>query len=156
MINEGHKFPSGSLLFKDNAITKEINTDEFFKNKKVVLFGLPGAFSGTCSQKHLPGFIKYADTIKDKGYDIACISVNDPHVMKAWGDISGVESKISMLSDSDCSITKALGLDKDFGKAMGIRSKRYAMIIDNGIINKNFVDESGFNFSSAENILKNI
>jgi len=156
MIQEGNNIPEGTIRYKDESGIKEISTQDYFLDKKVVMFGLPGAFTGTCSQRHLPSFIENSSEIQAKGYSIACIAVNDPHVMKAWGDNSNVDGKIDMLSDSDCSMSKALGLDKDFGAVLGYRCKRYAMIIDNSVVKKIFVDESGFNFSSAENILHNL
>ncbi len=153
-----NKFPSGTFLIKDNEGIKEIRTEDYFKNKKVVLFALPGAFTPTCSAKHLPGYIKFYQQIKDKGVDIiACMAVNDPHVMRAWALANAVEEKIDMLSDSDCSVSESLGLDMNFGKVMGRRSKRFAMVVEDNVIIKSFVEEVGaFEVSTAENILKNL
>ena len=154
----GNNFPSGIFLIKDNEGIKEVRTEDFFKNKKVVLFALPGAFTPTCSAKHLPGYIKFYQEIKDKGVDIiACMAVNDPHVMRAWALANAVEEKIDMLSDSDCSVSESLGLDMNFGKVMGRRSKRFAMVVEDNVITKSFVEEVGaFEVSTAENILKNL
>ena len=154
----GNKFPAGIFLIKDNEGIKEVRTEDYFKNKKVVLFALPGAFTPTCSAKHLPGYIKFYQEIKDKGVDIiACMAVNDPHVMRAWGVANAVEEKIDMLSDSDCSVSESLGLDMNFGKVMGRRSKRFAMVVEDNVITKSFVEEVGaFEVSTAENILKNL
>ena len=156
--NIGNNFPSGIFLIKDNEGIKEVRTEDFFKNKKVVLFALPGAFTPTCSAKHLPGYIKFYQEIKDKGVDIiACMAVNDPHVMRAWALANAVEEKIDMLSDSDCSVSESLGLDMNFGKVMGRRSKRFAMVVEDNVITKSFVEEVGaFEVSTAENILKNL
>ena len=156
--NIGNNFPSGIFLIKDNEGIKEVRTEDFFKNKKVVLFALPGAFTPTCSAKHLPGYIKFYQDIKDKGADlIACMAVNDPHVMRAWALANAVEEKIDMLSDSDCSVSESLGLDMNFGKVMGRRSRRFAMIVEDNVITKSFVEEVGaFEVSTAENILKNL
>ncbi len=156
--NIGNNFPSGIFLIKDNEGIKEVRTEDFFKNKKVVLFALPGAFTPTCSAKHLPGYIKFYQEIKDKGVDIiACMAVNDPHVMRAWALANAVEEKIDMLSDSDCSVSESLGLDMNFGKVMGRRSRRFAMIVEDNVITKSFVEEVGaFEVSTAENILKNL
>ena len=156
--NIGNNFPSGIFLIKDNEGIKEIRTEDYFKNKKVVLFALPGAFTPTCSAKHLPGYIKFYQEIKDKGVDIiACMAVNDPHVMRAWALANAVEEKIDMLSDSDCSVSESLGLDMNFGKVMGRRSKRFAMVVEDNVITKSFVEEVGaFEVSTAENILKNL
>ena len=153
-----NNFPSGIFLIKDNEGIKEVRTEDYFKNKKVVLFALPGAFTPTCSAKHLPGYIKFYQEIKDKGVDIiACMAVNDPHVMRAWALANAVEEKIDMLSDSDCSVSESLGLDMNFGKVMGRRSRRFAMIVEDNVITKSFVEEVGaFEVSSAENILKNL
>ena len=156
--NVGNNFPLGTFLIKDSEGIKEIKTGEYFKLKKVVLFALPGAFTPTCSAKHLPGYIKFYHDIKNKGVDIiACMAVNDPHVMRAWGLANEVEGKIDMLSDPDCSVSEALGLDHNFGKVMGRRSRRFAMVIEDNIIKKSFVEEVGaFEVSTAENILKNL
>ena len=156
--NIGDNFPSGIFLIKDNEGIKEVRTEDYFKNKKVVLFALPGAFTPTCSAKHLPGYIKFYQEIKDKGVDIiACMAVNDPHVMRAWALANEDEEKIDMLSDSDCSVSESLGLDMNFGKVMGRRSKRFAMVVEDNVITKSFVEEVGaFEVSTAENILKNL
>ena len=156
--NIGDNFPSGIFLIKDNEGIKEVRTEDYFKNKKVVLFALPGAFTPTCSAKHLPGYIKFYQEIKDKGVDIiACMAVNDPHVMRAWALANEDEGKIDMLSDSDCSVSESLGLDMNFGKVMGRRSKRFAMVVEDNVITKSFVEEVGaFEVSTAENILKNL
>jgi len=157
-IDIGNNFPSGIFLIKDNEGIKEVRTEDYFKNKKVVLFALPGAFTPTCSAKHLPGYIKFYQEIIDKGVDIiACMAVNDPHVMRAWALANAVEEKIDMLSDSDCSVSESLGLDMNFGKVMGRRSKRFAMVVEDNVITKSFVEEVGaFEVSTAENILKNL
>ena len=157
-IKVDEMFPSGVLRFKDDEGVKEIKTEEYFDNKIVVLFAVPGAFTPTCSAKHLPGYIRLYDEMKAKGVSsIGCMAVNDPHVMKAWGDVSGVDGKIDMLSDSDCSISKSLGLDMNFGKVLGHRSKRFAMIVDNKVITHLFVEEVGaFEVSTAENILESL
>ncbi len=152
MIEAGDKFPKGSL-FKSKK--DEIDTETYFADKKIVVFGVPGAFGGTCSEEHLPGYVKNASIFADKGYSLMCMAVNDPNVMKAWG-LSANADTIDMLADGDCSITKALGLDKDLGRNWGIRSKRHAMIVDNGIVVKVFVDESGMDATSAENVLINL
>jgi len=157
-IKIGDKFPEGVFRVKGSDGIKEITTDEYFTNKKVVLFGLPGAFTSTCSAKHLPGFMNNYSSFIDKGIsNVACMAVNDPHVMQAWGEVSGADNMIDMLSDSDCSVSVSLGLDMDFGKVLGHRSKRFAMIVDDNIIMQLFVEEVGaFEVSSAENVLSNL
>ena len=157
-INAGEKFPIGTFRIKDSEGVKELSTELYFKSQKVVLFALPGAFTPTCSAKHLPGFINNHEKIISKGVSkVACMAVNDPHVMKAWGEVSAVDGKIDMLSDSDCSISTSLGLDMNFGKILGHRSKRFAMIVDNHIIIKLFIEEVGaFEVSTAKNIINNL
>ena len=154
MIKVGDELPSGTLRTK-TATIHELKTDEMFSGKKVVLFSLPGAFTPTCSAKHLPGFKNLYEDILDKGVDkIMCFAVNDPHVMKAWAEQNDVYGKIKMISDPDASYTKMIGLDY-YTPNMGIRSVRFAMIIDNKVITHLFVEEPGvFDVSSAENIVK--
>lgn len=154
MIKVGDIIPNGTLRTK-TATIHELKTEEIFSNKKVVLFSLPGAFTPTCSAKHLPGFKKLYDDIINKGVDkIICYAVNDPHVMKAWAEQNNVFGKITMISDPDASFTKKLGLDY-YTENMGIRSLRFAMIIEDKVIKRFFLDEIGaFDVSSAENIFK--
>ena len=157
-VKIGDTFPSGVFVSKDDDGIKHINIEEYFESSTVVLFALPGAFTPTCSAKHLPGFINNSEKFISKGVSkIACMAVNDPHVMKAWAEASSVNNKIDMLSDPDCSISKSLGLDHNFGKVMGHRSKRFAMIVKDRIITKLFVEEIGaFEVSTAENLLDNL
>lgn len=131
--------------------------NELFANKKVVLFAVPGAFTPTCSEAHLPGFVTLADKIKAKGVDmIACVSVNDAFVMKSWGEAQNA-SEIRMLADGDASFTKALGLEMDTEGFGGIRSKRYSMVIDNGVVSQvNVEPPNQFEASSAETLLENL
>ena len=128
-----------------------------FKGKKVVLFAVPGAFTPTCSNAHLPEFITLADKIKAKGVDaIYCVSVNDAFVMKAWGDSQNAQ-EITMLGDGDGSFTKSLGLDKDTASFGGIRSTRYAMIIENAVVTGLFVEQDKeFVVSRAEAVLEKL
>lgn len=139
-----------SILFADHSLMHP-------KDKKIVLFSVPGAFTPTCSAKHLPGFKNLYQDIIDKGVDkIMCFAVNDPHVMKAWAEQNDVFGKIEMISDPDASYTKEIGLDF-YTPHMGIRSVRFAMIIDNKVITHLFVEEPGvFDVSSAENIIKHL
>ena len=136
---------------------KDISTDDIFKGKKVVLFAVPGAFTPTCSVKHLPGFVEKATEIKGKGVDtIACLAVNDAFVMGAWGKAQNTGDKVLMLADGAAAFTKQLGLDLDLtGPGMGVRSKRYAMVVENGTVKALKVEAPGaFEVSSAEAILK--
>jgi glutaredoxin/glutathione-dependent peroxiredoxin len=158
-IKVGEKVPSATLMqFKDGG-PKPVKTDEFFAGKKVVLFALPGAFTPTCSAKHLPGFVQNADAIKKKGIDeIACLSVNDAFVMNAWGDQQGAGGKVAMLADGNGDFTRAMGLELDGSRfGMGKRSQRYSMLVDNGVVKALNVEEGGaFSVSSAEHILQQI
>jgi peroxiredoxin len=130
-----------------------ITTREVFGRKKVVLFSVPGAFTPTCSKKHLPGYIKEADAIKAKGVDtIACMAVNDVFVMDAWAKAAGAGDKVLMLADGNAELTKKLGLELDASKhGMGLRSKRFSMIVEDGVVKELNVEAPGeFNVSSAE------
>ena len=133
---------------------KEHGVTELFSNKKAIVFAVPGAFTPTCTAAHLPGYITLADQFQAKGVDfIACISVNDAFVMKAWGDSQNAEH-IMMLADGDASFTKALGLEMETGSFGGVRSQRYAMLIENGVVTKLNVEEAkSFEVSKAETML---
>jgi peroxiredoxin len=156
-IKVGDKVPSAKLKQKTAEGMKDISTDEFFAGKKVVLFALPGAFTPTCSAKHLPGFIEKNSELRGKGVDkIACLSVNDAFVMEAWGKQHQAEGKVEMLADGNGDFTRAMGLEMDgSGYGMGKRSQRYAMLVDNGVIKALNVEKPGsFEVSSAEAMLK--
>jgi glutaredoxin/glutathione-dependent peroxiredoxin len=156
-IAVGDKIPSAKLKTMTAEGPKDISTDEIFSGKKVVLFAVPGAFTPTCSAKHLPGFVEKAAEIKGKGVDtIACLAVNDAFVMGAWGKAQNTGDKVLMLADGAAAFTKQLGLDLDLtGPGMGVRSKRYAMLVDNGTVKALQVEAPGaFEVSSAEAILK--
>ena len=158
-IKEGDKIPAVTLKHKTADGIKDITTTELFSGKKVVLFAVPGAFTPTCSAKHLPGFVSKAAEIKAKGVDvIACVSVNDVFVMDAWGTDQSVGNKIMMLADGSADLAKALGQELDLmEKGMGIRSARYAIIIDNGIVTSMLAEEHGaFEVSSAEYVLSKL
>jgi peroxiredoxin len=156
-IAVGEKIPSAKLKTMTAEGPKDISTDDIFNGKKVVLFAVPGAFTPTCSAKHLPGFVEKAAEIKGKGVDtIACLAVNDAFVMGAWGKAQNTGDKVLMLADGAAAFTKQLGLDLDLtGPGMGVRSKRYAMVVDNGTIKALQVEAPGaFEVSSADAILK--
>ncbi len=156
-IAVGEKIPSAKLKTMTAEGPKDISTDDIFNGKKVVLFAVPGAFTPTCSAKHLPGFVEKAAEIKGKGVDtIACLAVNDAFVMGAWGKAQNTGDKVLMLADGAAAFTKQLGLDLDLtGPGMGVRSKRYAMLVDNGTVKALQVEAPGaFEVSSAEAILK--
>jgi glutaredoxin/glutathione-dependent peroxiredoxin len=156
-IAVGDKIPSAKLKTMTAEGPKDISTDDIFNGKKVVLFAVPGAFTPTCSAKHLPGFVEKATEIKGKGVDtIACLAVNDAFVMGAWGKAQNTGDKVLMLADGAAAFTKQLGLDLDLtGPGMGVRSKRYAMVVDNGTVKALQVEAPGaFEVSSADAILK--
>lgn len=153
-IREGEKIPSVTVKTTD---MKNITTDQLFGGKKVVIFAVPGAFTPTCSEQHLPGYVKHADEIRAKGVDeILCVSVNDAFVMGAWGKDRGAEGKVTMIADGNAEFAKALGLDFDgSGIGFGTRSQRYAAIVDDGVVTKLFVEQPmKFEVSSAEAVLK--
>jgi peroxiredoxin (alkyl hydroperoxide reductase subunit C) len=134
----------------------KLTTAEIFGGKKVVLFAVPGAFTPTCSARHLPGFVQHADAIKAKGVDtVACISVNDAFVMGAWGKDQGTEGKVTMLADGAAAFAKAVGLELDLNaRGMGWRSQRYALVAENGKVTHLAVEQPGnFDVSKAESIL---
>jgi glutaredoxin/glutathione-dependent peroxiredoxin len=158
-IKVGDKIPSATLMQMKDGAPRPVKTDELFANKKVVLFALPGAFTPTCSAKHLPGFVQHADEMKNRGIDaIACLSVNDAFVMGAWGSAHGVGDKVMMLADGNGDFTKSLGLEMDATKfGMGTRSQRYSMLVDNGVVKQINLEEPGaFVASSAEHMLKQL
>jgi peroxiredoxin len=135
---------------------KDVTVGEIFKGKRVVLFAVPGAFTPTCSMKHLPGFVEKAAALKAKGADeIVCLSVNDAFVMGAWGDASGAKGKIRMLGDGNGEFTRAVGLELDAsGFGMGKRSQRYAMVVKDGKVEQLLVEPGpGLNVSSADSVL---
>src|SRR3984957_5525774 len=155
-IKVGDKIPSMKLMVATTDGPKEISTDEIFKGKKVVLFAVPGAFTPTCSVKHMPSFVENADALKAKGVDtIACIAVNDAFVMAAWGKECGIDGKITMLADGSGAFAKAIGLELDLAaRGMGIRSQRYALIAQDGKVTHLGVEApGGFEVSKAEAIL---
>ncbi|PKQ01461.1 MAG: peroxiredoxin [Alphaproteobacteria bacterium HGW-Alphaproteobacteria-12] len=135
-IKVGDKIPQATLMKLTDKGPAPVKTSEFFGGRKVVVFALPGAFTPTCSNQHLPGFIKNAGDIKAKGVDeIVCLSVNDAFVMGAWGKAQGAGDNVTMLGDGNGDFTKALGLDFDgSGFGMGTRSQRYSMLVDDGVV----------------------
>jgi peroxiredoxin len=155
-IKVGDRLPEATFRTMTPDGPKALTTDEVFKGKRVGLFAVPGAFTPTCSVKHLPGFRDQADALKGKGLDtIACVSVNDAFVMGAWGKDQNVGDKVMMLADGNGDFTKAIGLEMDGSKfGMGARSQRYAMIVNDGVVEQVFVEAPGqFEVSSAEYML---
>jgi peroxiredoxin len=153
MIEVGNRIPEGTFKVMTESGPAPLTTGELFGGKKVVFFSVPGAFTPTCSNKHLPGYVRNAEGIKAKGIDtIACMAVNDVFVMDAWGKAQGALGKVLMLADGNGEFTKALGLELDATKSgMGIRSKRFSMVVDDGVVKELHVEAPGeFKVSSAE------
>jgi peroxiredoxin len=156
MIKVGDTLPNATFTVMTAEGPKPRTTDDIFKGKKVVLFAVPGAFTPTCHKNHLPGFIAHADEIKAKGVDtIAVTGVNDVFVMDAWAKDTGGNGKIDFLADGSGTFAKAVGLTVDLNeRGLGLRSRRYAMIVDNGIVHDVFVEEAaGVEVSGADHIL---
>jgi len=155
-IKVGDKIPSATFMEMQDGKPTPVPSDNFFAGKKVAVFALPGAFTPTCSAKHVPGFVANYDALKAKGVsEIACVSVNDAFVMGAWGKDQKSDGKVHMLADGNGDFTRAIGLEMDGTKfGMGKRSQRYSMIVDNGVVTSLNVEEPGaFEVSSAEYLL---
>ena len=160
-IKVGDKLPVSEFFYlNQKSEVKKISTSDIFKNQKVILLGMPGAFTKTCSAIHLPGYVKNYDTAKKKGISrIVCVAVNDPNVMKAWGENQEVGDKIFMIGDPFLNFTKAIGAEVDKSeKGLGIRSSRYTMLIENQIVKKFEVEKetATCELSAAENFLNKI
>ena len=158
-LQAGDKIPDLTLTLVDEAGPKPVTSAEFFAGKTVVLFAVPGAFTPTCSARHLPGFKDHAADFKAKGVDVvACTSVNDYFVMKAWAKDQGIADEVVLLADGNGDFAKAMGLTLDgAGFGMGTRSQRYAAVVANGVIDKLFVEAPGeFKVSTAEHVLEQL
>ena len=158
-ISVGDKIPAVKLKTMTGDGMAEVDTSEYFKGKKVVMFAVPGAFTPTCSAKHLPGFVGKADEFKAKGVDeVACVAVNDAFVMDAWGKSQSTDGKITMLADGNGEFAKAMGLEMDgSGFGLGTRSQRYALVADDGVVTALAVEAPGaFEVSSAESVLSKL
>ncbi len=158
-IKAGDRVPQGTLKTMTSDGPRDVSTDELFKGKKVVLFCVPGAFTPTCSAKHLPGFLQHAGDLKAKGVDtIACMAVNDVFVMNAWGKSAGAGDKVLMLADGNGDYAKALGLTMDASRfGMGVRGQRFALVVDDGVVRHAYVEGPGeFKVSAAEHVLSNL
>lgn len=154
-IKEGDKLPDATMHVMKDGKPTPITTDELFSGKRVVVFAVPGAYTPTCSQAHLPGFVVNADAIREKGVDsIVCLSVNDPFVMDSWGKDANADH-LMMVGDGNGDFTRQLGLEMDgSGAGLGTRSQRYAMVVDDGVVKKLAVEAPGkFEVSKAEAIL---
>ncbi len=158
MISQGDKLPSANLVKATENGPEQVVSDEYFAGRKVALFSVPGAFTPTCSAKHLPGFVEKAEELKAQGVDeIACTAVNDAFVMNAWKDAAGSEA-ITMLADGNADFVKQLGLEMDgSGFGMGTRGQRFSMVVNDGVVEQLHVEAPGdFKVSSAEYMLENM
>ena len=158
-IKVGDKLPDVGLQHKTADGIDTLDNAALFAGKKVVVFAVPGAFTPTCSAQHVPSFVKNIDALKSKGVDtVACVSVNDPFVMGVWGKDQASDGKVMMLADGSAKFTKAVGLELDLTeRGLGVRSQRYAMVVEDGTVTQLFVEEPGaYDVSSAENVLKTL
>jgi peroxiredoxin len=158
MIKVGDRIPQANVRQVTESGVQEVTTGDFFKGKKVALFAVPGAFTSVCSAKHLPSFVNNADALKGKGVDvIACTAVNDPAVMRAWSQHNQAGA-VTMLSDGNGDLARALGLEADMTKnGMGRRSRRYSMLVDDGVVKQFNLEEPGaFGVSSGDHLLTQI
>jgi peroxiredoxin len=156
-IKVGDKVPSVTLRYQTPEGVQAVSSEDYFKGRTVAIFGLPGAYTRTCSSRHLPGYVANSEALKAKGIEeIPCVSVNDAFVMAAWGKEHGAPGKVTMLGDGSCELTQAIGLTVDRTEAgMGIRSLRYSMVVKDGVISELNVEPSGeYGVSSAEAMLE--
>lgn len=155
-IKVGDRIPDVTLYVMSDQGPQAVKTGEFFKGKKVALFALPGAFTPTCSAKHLPGFVEKYGDLKAKGVDqVACLSVNDAFVMGAWGKQQNAGDKVEMLADGSGEFTKAIGMEFDLSaRGLGVRSQRYSMLVDDGVVKALNLEKPGaFEVSDASTLL---
>jgi peroxiredoxin len=158
-IKEGDKLPDSKVFIIDmdkEYEHKEISTNEILNKDKIILFGLPGAFTPGCSKKHLPSFLEFAEKIKEKKIKkIFCISINDPFVMEAWGKNYNLKDELILLADAKGDFTKKIGAEFNW-RGWGIRSKRYTMLLDDGVIKRLVTEEGKCELTAADNFLKGI
>lgn len=156
-IQAGDRLPEVQLQRIREGV-ENVDSRELFDGRKVVIFAVPGAFTPTCSERHLPGFVGHFDEFRKRGVDVACVAVNDPFVMKAWGDSQHVPDGLMMLADGNGDFTRALGLEMDASAyGMGTRSKRYAIYAEDGVAKQVLVEAPGeFRVSSAEHMLSQL
>ncbi len=155
-IQVGDKIPSVTLMKMGANGPEAVKSDDLFAGKTVAVFGVPGAFTPTCSAKHLPGFVQHADALKARGIDeIVCTAVNDVFVMDAWGKNQNAGDGVTMIADGDANLTKATGLEMDLtGKGLGLRCQRFAMVVEDGVVKSLAIDPPGaFEKTSAESVL---
>ena len=156
-IQIGDRIPEVTLKRIREGV-ETIDTPTLFTGRKAVLFAVPGAFTPTCSERHLPGFIEHFDAFRSRGIDVYCVSVNDPFVMQAWGKSQDVPDGLQMLADGNADLAKALGLEMDASAyGMGIRAKRFALYVEDGVVKNVFVEAPGeYKVSGAEHVLEQI
>lgn len=156
-IQTGDRIPEITLKRIREGV-ETIDTPTLFEGRKVVLFAVPGAFTPTCSERHLPGFVQHFADFRDRGIVVYCVSVNDPFVMQAWGKSLDVPDGLEMLADGNADFTRALGLEMDAsGYGMGMRSRRYALYAEDGMVKQLWVESPGeFKVSSAEHVLEQL
>ena len=153
-IQPGERIPESILQYVADGVHK-IDTLALFEGRKLVLFSVPGAFTPTCSEKHLPGYIRHFEDFRARGIDVVCMAVNDPFVMQAWGRTLNVPDGLQLVSDGNADLTRALGMEMDAsGYGMGIRARRFALYAEDGVVRHLFVEAPGeFRVSSAEHVL---
>lgn len=159
-IEAGEAVPPATLKQMTPDGIKDVDLVSLLAGRRVILFGLPGAYTPVCTTQHLPGYVAEADKLKAEGVaEIACVSVNDPFVMQAWGEQNGAEGRVTMLSDPDAAFTRSLGLDLDLSAfGLGTRSQRWSMVVDDGVISTVNVEKSIFDHgsSAAESLLASV
>ena len=158
-MKTGEKIPAVQLMRATAEGPEALSSEDYFAGKKTVLFAVPGAFTPTCSARHLPGFVDHADAFAAKGVEqIACVSVNDAFVMQAWGESAGAAGKVEMIADGNGEFATAMGLSMDAsGFGMGTRSQRFAMVVEDNMVTQIFVEDPGaFEVSSAEAVLASL
>ena len=158
-IQVGDRIPSTTLIKATPEGPQPVQTDDYFAGRKIALFAVPGAFTPTCSARHLPSYVDKAGDLKARGVDeIACVSVNDAFVMQAWGEAAGAEGKVTMFADGNGDFSEALGLAADFSKfGMGKRSQRWSAVVDDGVVRELNVEEPGaYSVSGAEFMLERL
>lgn len=156
-IQPGDRIPDATLQYIDGGV-QSIDTDTLFGARKTILFSVPGAFTPTCSERHLPGYVEHFDAFRAKGVEVACMAVNDPFVMQAWGESQHVPEGLQMLADGNADFARALGLELDATRfGMGIRSKRFALYAEDGVVKSVFLEAPGeLRVSAAEHVLANL
>ena len=158
-IQVGDRLPKANLVKATPEGPQPVDSEVYFRGRKIALFSVPGAFTPTCSARHLPGFVEKVDELKAKGVDeVACTAVNDAFVLNAWSDSADARDKVTMLADGSGEFVRAIGLDADFSKfGMGPRGQRFSMVVDDGVVSQLNVEEPGaYNVSSAEYMLERL